>query len=144
MTFRRLFILPGAGGGGGGGEKQQPDGRRWGWGWGKGTGSPVMFRHNTPLEISHRLIAPWASSDGFHSAEGSVTVPPQIRVELRGRVSVFGHAQVCPCVAGFAREGRWEYRPLGRTPRPSPRWFSKGAAGRGCLQPPRLPNECLQ
>lgn len=41
----------------------------------KGQNLPVMFRHDTLLEISRFLTASWASSVLFYTAEGGVNVP---------------------------------------------------------------------
>lgn len=88
-----------------------------------------MFRHDTPLETSHFLIAPWVASDVSYTAEGSVIVPLKIRVELEERVSVFGDTWGACLSRGLPGRGGWERRPLGHTQSPSPLWCSRVKLG---------------
>lgn len=91
--------------------------KRWGVSK-KGTHSPVMLRHDIPLEISHLLSPSWAWSDMLHTTEGGVRVPLRICGVSSRHGWVCWDTQVCLSVKGFARECQ---PPLGehRAPFPS-------------------------
>lgn len=62
-----------------------------------GQNLPVMFRHDTLLEISHFLTASWASSVMFYTAEGGVNVLLKNWHELQELVGLFGQTDVPVC-----------------------------------------------